>query len=72
VPDVPWHDVGSSAVAAVQRCGSDGRVPGVDEPSAETRRRLRLTSPPLAFIGGLLVLAAILAAVIVVIWAVGN
>jgi hypothetical protein len=40
----------------------------VDEPSAETRRRVRLTSPPLAFIGGLLGLAAIIAAIVIVVW----
>jgi len=44
----------------------------VDERSAETRRRLRLTSPPIAFIGGLLLLAALIAAVIIVIWALGG
>ena len=53
-----------------------GRVPLgsalVEERSAEERRRLRLSSPPVAFIGGLLVLAAIVAAVILVIWAVSG
>lgn len=44
----------------------------MDEPRAETRRRLRLTSPPIAFIGGLLLLAALIAAIILVVWAIGG
>ena len=44
----------------------------VEEQSAETRRRARIASPPVAFIGGLLVLAAIIAAIIIVIWAIGG
>ncbi len=44
----------------------------MDEPRAETRRRVRLTSPPIAFIGGLLLLAALIAAIIIVIWALGG
>jgi hypothetical protein len=46
--------------------------PAVEERSPETRRRLRLFSPPLAFIGGLLLLAALVAAIIIVIWALGG
>jgi hypothetical protein len=59
-------------VAAVHLERDTDRVSLVDEPSAETRRRVRLTSPPLAFIGGLLMLAAIVAAIIIVIWALGG
>jgi hypothetical protein len=59
-------------VAAVHLTRDTDRVSRVDEPSAETRRRVRLTSPPLAFIGGLLLLAAIVAAIIIVIWALGG
>jgi hypothetical protein len=33
---------------------------------------MRLASPPIAFVGGLLVLAALIAAVIIVIWALGG
>ena len=44
----------------------------MDERSPETKRRMRLSSPPIAFIGGLLLLAALLAAVILVIYAVGG
>jgi hypothetical protein len=42
------------------------------EQSPETRRRLRLSSPPVAFIGGILLLAVLLTAIIVIIWAVGG
>ncbi len=40
------------------------------EPSRETRRRLRITSPPIAFVGGILLLAVLLTAIILVVWAV--
>jgi hypothetical protein len=33
---------------------------------------VRLSSPPIAFIGGLLLLAALIAAIIIVVWAVGG
>ncbi|MDQ4081404.1 MAG: hypothetical protein M3123_00700 [Actinomycetota bacterium] len=42
------------------------------EPSRETRRRLRLSSPPIAFVGGILLLAVLLTAIILVVWAVGG
>ena len=48
------------------------RVPGVEEQSAETKRRVRLSSPPIAFVGGLLLLAALIAAIIIVVWALGG
>ena len=44
----------------------------MEEPSAEAKRRVRLSSPPIAFVGGLLLLAALIAAIIVVVWAVGG
>jgi hypothetical protein len=44
----------------------------VDEPGPETRRRIRLNSPPIAFVGGILLLAVLLTAIILVIWAVGG
>ncbi len=40
--------------------------------SPETRRRIRLSSPPIAFVGGILVLAVLVTAVILVIWLVGG
>ena len=42
------------------------------EQRPETRRRVRLNSPPIAFIGGILLLAVVLTAIIVIIWAVGG
>ena len=44
----------------------------VDEQSPETRRRVRLNSPPIAFVGGILLLAVLLTAIILVIWALGG
>ncbi|MBA2536951.1 MAG: hypothetical protein H0V20_05895 [Actinobacteria bacterium] len=44
----------------------------MEEQSPETRRRLRLNSPPIAFVGGILLLAVLLTAIILVIWAVGG
>ncbi|HLM33874.1 MAG TPA: hypothetical protein VK285_07360 [Gaiellaceae bacterium] len=40
--------------------------------SSNDRRKLRQAVPPIMFIGGLVVLAAIVTAVIVVIWATGG
>jgi hypothetical protein len=48
------------------------RVPRVEEQSAESKRRMRLSSPPIAFVGGLLLLAALIAAIIIVVWALGG
>ena len=44
----------------------------MEERSPEARRRVRLSSPPIAFIGGILLLAAVIAAIILVIWVVGG
>ncbi|MBA2615252.1 MAG: hypothetical protein H0U90_05640 [Actinobacteria bacterium] len=44
----------------------------MEERGPETRRRMRLSSPPVAFIGGLLLLAALIAAIILVIYAIGG
>ncbi len=44
----------------------------MEERSPETRRRVRLASPPLAFVGGILALAAIIMAVLLVIWVFGG
>ena len=44
-------------------------VPPVD-PDPETRRRARVQSPAVGFVGGILVLAALLAVVALVLWAV--
>ena len=44
----------------------------MDERSPETRRRFRLAGPPATFIGGLFVIAAVLAAIILVIWGIGG
>jgi len=44
----------------------------MDEQSPETRRRLRRSGPPIAFIGGLLLLAALIAVIILVIYAIGG
>ena len=44
----------------------------MEERSPETRRRIRLASPPVLFVGGILAIAALVTAVILVIWAVGG
>ena len=44
-------------------------VPTVD-PDPETRRRARVQSPAIGFVGALLLLAALLAVVALVVWAV--
>ncbi len=44
----------------------------MEEQSAESKRRVRLSSPPIAFVGGLLLLAALIAAIIIVVWALGG
>ena len=44
----------------------------MEERSPETRRRLRLNSAPIAFVGGILLLAVLLTAIILVVWAVGG
>ncbi len=44
----------------------------MEERSPEARRRMRLASGPLAFVGGLLLIAALIAAIIVVVWAIGG
>jgi hypothetical protein len=38
----------------------------------ETRRRVRRWSGPVLFIGGLLVMAAVVAAIILVVWAIAG
>ncbi len=44
----------------------------MEEGRAETRRRVRRWSGPILFIGGLLVIAAVVAAIILVVWAIAG
>ena len=44
----------------------------MDDRSPEVRRKTRLGGPPLAFLGGLLLVAGIVIVVVLVIWAVGG
>jgi hypothetical protein len=61
---------GSPCARAVMNCACTVAV--IDEQSPETRRRMRLNSPPIAFVGGILLLAVLLTAIILVIWALGG
>jgi hypothetical protein len=44
----------------------------MEERRPETRRRVRRWSGPVLFIGGLLVIAAVVAAIILVVWAIAG
>ena len=44
----------------------------MDDRSPEVRRKTRLGGPPLAFLGGMLLVAGIVILVVLVIWAVGG
>lgn len=45
-------------------------VPPTVDPEPETRRRARVQSPAIGFVGAILLFAAILAVVVLVLWAI--
>ena len=64
---------GAGTVAAVHATGRpEGRNDPLMDENPQTRRRARLLATPATFIVSLLVLAAIVAAIIVVIYALGG
>jgi hypothetical protein len=69
LPVLPREPVGARALATLLASPPLAVAPAVD-PELETRRRARVQSPAVGFVGGILLFAALLAVIVVALWAV--